>query len=597
MPIEINAEFWPMAAGCIGLAKLYPDGELSITQNGILLQEEILDTLAERYIRGLIESSSVVKRDVKRWEWYANQALKTPEKTKQHAAELRKRMNEQHKKLVKYFPEAEETNKLAHLLDELKEYDTPEDAPKVSEAIERYQQIVSTPLINEKLTLNLVKSETLGKAFFGQTSFLQKTFFQKTTEEHVAQLQKDFIDPAKLELQLYAKRRNGSKEELIQFLQENSTYKPFKNLIKPLEKLSSIQEIEDYFYHETLSCSFFHGMLATRSFEEMVFGPLAFTKQVANFTWDFQNDIPVPISALARLILFLSPLGMAFYPKRVGNENASDYLRYGGLILSQKPFAEVVKDNLRYQKLRLDGTSFSESLVGILQESLDKVKKFQQSFLIIEMHSDIDKKKTLLDYQHMPPYLVKYLENYGNSLKLLLDRELKDAFLRSVLKGIDPKSTVYEYVRKAIKEPFHADGAFFAARERKRVLLAKGGEWNMGEFDKTISLINYRGAVLRIAMVNGRPEAKEGEVYRASGRKKLESIAYRLLNAAKAGNKSDFMDTIFRVHMAANLDVPSVFVEAYKEKGLDFDTIATAFIAGMLGEGKKHNEGEDKQNG
>lgn len=585
MSIHIDAEQWPMAAGCIGLAKLYSENEIERTATGILLTEEVLDSLAERYIRGLIEEFSIVKRDVRRFEWFANQAEKKPEHSKQYADDVRKNMNDQLKKVEKYFPDTGECSRLKEVLNKLKDVKTPDDASKIRTAVEQYAVIMKTPFINEKLTLNYVKNVIL-KHYFGQTSILQKSFNPNNTEEYISKIYSDFILPAKLEIVFFHKITFATTtKEIINFLEENREYKPFRDLMKPLKKFTKIEEIHYFLKNEVLICSFIDGLVASQSYEEMMFSPLSFSKNNAvNFNWNFDRKFPVPISAVARLIMFLAPFGMAFYSRRIGNELAQVNLRYAGLILSQKHFAEVIKENITYQKMRGEGSSFEESIVGILHESVHKAKKIKESYFFLEVYSNYDIKKTLLDYYHMPAYLTNYVAKYGKTLDLLLHRELKDAFFRYVLKGIDPKEIIFEYLRVAINEPFHAMGAFHATRERKRILEAKRGVNEVTNYDKAISFIYYRGADLRNKLVSERAGNQEGEPYRASGRKKLEGIAYRLLNATKAGNKNAFMDTIFRIYMAADLEVPSIFVDAFKEEGLDFETISSAFIAGLLGQ-------------
>ncbi|MEK4885892.1 hypothetical protein NST81_14590 [Bacillus sp. FSL W8-0223] len=595
MQIHIDGEQWPMAAGCIGLAKLYSEEELPRTSTGVQLNDKILDTLAEKFIRGLIDQFSVVKRDVRKTMWYSNQAKKQPERTKEFAAEVRKILNEQYKKVKKYFSETEECQRLKELLEKLKEIKKPEEASFIKECIEEYGDIASTPFINEKLTLNYVKSMIL-IPFYGQTSILQKSFFSKSTEEHIRKIEADFIQPAKLELMFAEKLDSATRiEEIVAFLEEHKNYKPFKNLLKPIKKFTDKEQVMDYLHNEMLPCSFIEGLIATQSYEEKIFLPLAFSKDNAvNFNWNFDKKLPVPISAVARLVMFMAPFGMAFYSRRLGNEQASETLRYAGMILSQKHFAEVIKENLTYQKLRGEGSSFEEAIVGLLQESIDKAKKIKSSYFFLEFYSSNDTKikKTLLDYYHMPAYLTQYIANYGKSLELLYYREFKDAFFRAILKGIDPKEIIFDYLRVAIKNPYHAKGALFATRERKRILQAKKGVEDMKNYDKTISYVYYRGCDLRNELMKDRIAEQEGEPYRASGKKKIDGIAYRLLNAAKAGNKSGFMDTIFRIHMAAGLDVPSIFVDSFKEEGLDFETISSAFIAGLIGQEQIKIEGD-----
>lgn len=595
MSIHIDAEQWPMAAGCIGLAKLYSKEELPRTSSGIVLSKEILDTLAEKYIRQLIQTFSIVRRDVRRMEWYADQAEKKPEQTKQLAAEVRKIMTEQFKKIEKYFAETNECQLLKELLDNMKDIRNPEDHVKIREAIEQYKKIIEKPFINEKLTLNYAKTVILNP-FYGQTSILQPTFNSKTTEEHIAQIDADFIQPAKLEL-LFSEKLKHSRgaEEIVAFLEEYNEYKPFKDLLKAIKKQrETIEDLREFIKKEVLFCSFIDGLIATQSYEEMVFSPLSFSKNKAvNFNWDFDKQIPVPMSAVARLVMFMAPFGMAFYSRKIGNEQTNENLRFAGLILSQKHFSEVIKENIRYQNLRGQGSSFEEAIVGLLHETIDKAKKMKLSYFFLEVYSNYSSKKTLLDYYHMPVYLSHYLVRFGKSLEHLRHQHLRDAFFRAVLRGIDPKEVIFEYLRLSIKEPFHAIGAHMAIRERKRILEAKRGVEEMANFDKTISFVYHRGVDLRKKMVIDRSDNQDGEPYRASGRKKLEGISYRLLNATKAGNKNAFMDTVFRIHMAAGLDVPSIFVDSYKEEGLDFETISSAFIAGLLGQDINKKEEEE----
>ncbi|MEJ9210450.1 hypothetical protein [Bacillus smithii] len=592
MEIQVDGDQWPMAAGCIGLAKLYSEEELPRTATGILLKDDILDSLAEKFIRGLINQFSVVKREVRKMMWYADQANKQPERAEEFAAEVRKNMNNQYKKIEKYFSDTEECKRLKELLERLKDIKEPDEAPIIREYIEQYREIASTPFINEKLTLNYVKAVILNP-FYGQTSILQPVFNSKSTEDHIRQMEADFIQPAKLELMFAEKLDSAANiQEIVAFLEEHKDYKPFKNLLKPIKKWANKDQVISYLHHEILPCSFIEGLIATQSYEEMIFSPLSFSKKKAvNFNWNFDQNLPVPISAVARLILFMAPFGMAFYSRRLGNGQASETLHYAGMILSQKHFAEVIKENHTYQKLRGEGLSFAEAIVSLLRESTDKAKKIKNSYLFLEVYSNYQMKKTLLDCYHLPPYLAQYVAKHGKSLDLLYYREHKDSFFRAVLKGIDPKETIFAYLRMAIKNPHHARGAFFAVRERKRILQAKKGAENMTNHDKTISDVYELGRDLRKELMKERMDGQERRSYRAGGKKRIDGIAYRLLNEAKAGNIRGFMEMIFRVYLAAGLDVPSVFIDSFKEDGLDFETISSAFIAGLIGQEQTKNEG------
>lgn len=579
-------EEWPIAAGLIGLTRVLGKENIEIQQNGILLKADDLSGFASKYIYKLIDTFSVVERDVKRMSWYVNQLNKYPDKTKQYASEIRKTMNDQFKKIEKYFGDTTECNELKDLVEQLKNIKDENDLPIVMKAVESYRNIVSTSFINEKLTINYVKSVIL-TPFFGQTSILQKSFTHDT-QEHIKKIEEDFIKPAMYELKYNECLITANNyEQVYQFLEKNQdVYQPFKNWLKEVKKLDTIEKVKNYFLTDNLLCSFIEGLPATQTYEELVFSPLAFSNSKAvNFNWNFEKKQPVPISAVARLIMFIAPLGLSFYSRKRGSTYANETLRFAGLILSQQSFQNIISDNNTYQQLRAGGSTFEEAIVGVLQESLDKADKIKKSYVFLEVHSDYQSKKTLLDYYHMPSYLTNYLSKYGKALTLLHQRELRDTFLRTVLKGIDPKQVIFDYLREAVKDSYHGEGAYHATRERKRIINAKEGVMEMGKNDKLISFIYYRGVELREALFTDRKSDDENSPYRASGRKKLEGIAYRLINSVKAGNKQAFMDTIFRLYISTNdekVKLPNVFIDAFKEEGLDFETIASAFISGLL---------------
>ncbi|MCD8510980.1 MAG: hypothetical protein LRY73_14710 [Bacillus sp. (in: Bacteria)] len=198
-------------------------------------------------------------------------------------------MNEQIKKVDKYFPDTEECLQLKQQVEHLKHIKDKDEIPIIKEAIDHYQEIMSTTFIHEKLTLNYVKAVILAP-LFGQPSFLQPTFNAKSTQEHIDKLNTDFVKPAMLELSFNALlTSSASHQEILTFLEENQQYEPFKLWLKKIKKLP-LENAHDFFATETLPCSFIDGFTATQSFEEKVFSPLALSKDKAvNFSWDFNK--------------------------------------------------------------------------------------------------------------------------------------------------------------------------------------------------------------------------------------------------------------------------------------------------------------------
>jgi CRISPR-associated protein Cst1 len=583
--IEARAEEWHFTAGLIGLMRLYEE-EMETTPAGLLISKEQLDSLAERYFKYLFDTYNIAERDTSRMERLLQRAKNKIETCKERFADMRKIAAEQLKKVEKYFPNTKECQDLKQLVEEMKEFKGPEHIEQAEKVIEKYRNIMIVDSINKKLTINYAKAVIISP-YYGQPSFLQRSCNALNYEEHVEKMHKEFVLPAQLEIEFKEKSTNSeSIDKIKNFLDEHQEYAPFKGWLKTIKKKSSVSEIKEWFHDNVIPCSFMDDLPATMSYEEMMFLPLGVSNNNAsNFHWNFNKKNPIPMSALARLILFLVPVGVAFYQRKLGSGPTAEYKRYAGLILKDERFIEIYNINNYYRNVRQTGSSFSEAVVGLLADTKERAEKKANSFLFVELHSE-GTKKTLLDYYHMPEYCVQYLKSYGNRLKLLLLTDERDLFIRNILSGVDPKQAVFRYLREAIKQEFHAQGAYFAVRERYRILLLKQGVNDLEEMkkqDSRVSSIYIQGMNLRRSMITSRESSEEAAVYKASGKKKIDALAYRLLNAVKAGNRTAFLDTVFRLHIAEGEELSPVFMDVYKSEGLDFETIGGAFIAGLLG--------------
>jgi CRISPR-associated protein Cst1 len=70
---------------------------------------------------------------------------------------------------------------------------------------------------------------------------------------------------------------------------------------------------------------------------------------------------------------------------------------------------------------------------------------------------------------------------------------------------------------------------------------------------------------------------------------KIQSIAYKLLNALKIGDVNQFMDVMMRVYMAYDLEVPSLLIKALQDKD-NFYLLGYGFLNGLLGKENKLQE-------
>ena len=98
----------------------------------------------------------------------------------------------------------------------------------------------------------------------------------------------------------------------------------------------------------------------------------------------------------------------------------------------------------------------------------------------------------------------------------------------------------------------------------------KGGKYKVD--DKKLKVVRYAGRELHDYYVQSNSENK------------INGIAYRLLNTAKVRNKKDFMDIVLRLFMNCEKSVPTIFLDVMAEKELDFESIAYAFISGLISE-------------
>ena len=75
---------------------------------------------------------------------------------------------------------------------------------------------------------------------------------------------------------------------------------------------------------------------------------------------------------------------------------------------------------------------------------------------------------------------------------------------------------------------------------------------------------------------------------------KIQSIAYRLLNALRVGNVNQFMDVLIRTYMAYRKTIPSSFVKIISNQQ-NFRSIGYSFLNGLLGNVENESENGNKE--
>src|SRR5690625_4773356 len=188
-------------------------------------------------------------------------------------------------------------------------------------------------------------------------------------------------------------------------------------------------------------------------------------------------------------------------------------------------------------------------------------------------------KKTLLDYIVMTPNVIKLFSEHSNLFNYI-HYTLKNNMIRFLLKGIDARNLITEELRKRIKDNYPVLDIIRLTQIRHLNKIYKK------EDEKMDSSIERRRVW---ALVKSAEQVKH-----KIGIKKAQGIAYRLLNSVRSNDKNTFMDTVMRVYISSDLEMPGLLLEALHEDKMDFATVGNAWIAGLVSKPKDNEEGEER---
>ncbi|AEH47542.1 CRISPR-associated protein Cst1 [Parageobacillus thermoglucosidasius] len=599
MKVQLRMGEWMITMGIVGLYRVFEYGlrneiidqqyrqSISVRPWGLELDIDVLPQLPKAYFLYLIDEYSVAKRDSEKLRLYMKQAEKEGQ-FQEALKNIKKTVESTTKEALKYLTHEQ----LENVLETLKRIKKYEDLNDLIACVNTFETIIYDKKINQKLTIENFKDKIL-KSFFGQVSFLNNSKKDlDDLDDYIEVFQKDYVTPIFYDLQLeQVLVTASSSEEIIRFLDDNKDYGPFKHL-KKAWKLKTIEHIRAYVKERVNKCLLLHNYLAFHNFEEMVFYPIGVANNKAlNFNWDLENKQPRPISSLAKFILFFIPAGSAIYFKKEGFDEQSEHRMYAGFVQTDTIFSEILQKNNHFKQMKQSKEPFDRIVSKLVQSISTEAKYVTDHLFFIEISSNYkDRKKTYLHYYHLPSYLANYFQSsYAKKLDYIKPYEYREQFVQHVLRGADPVPVIYKYLRYCIENEISQIGLYIAVRERNRILQLKKGVKDMSSTDKRVYAVFRSGQEIRKALEQA-TASKAAEQYSASSNKKVNAIAYRLLNAAKAGNQKSFMDTLFRLHMSAEKPISPIFLNALHERDLDFATVANAFIAGLLSSGLQEEQ-------
>lgn len=598
----VKTEDWFYNMGLVGFNRIIEHSQINygldlkeygykVTGDNIEFDVELLEEFAQYFFNYYHDKYNSAREQGNKLRSYFN-TCKTEDKEKfknylKFLKETVKKNNDKIKKL-----DDEKFQKCDEFYKKLGKVKKLEDLEPLTEAFEEYIKILNLDEINYKITANIFKS-VLSTNFFGQVSFLNVCNSGKTLEEQKEILHKDYIAPIlKLE-QVIEVIKENDEERLKSYVTEqlpekkdnkDEVYKFIKdinsNLFGRKRKADSIEDFMNE-YHKCFICDE-HISLGS-NYSEGSFIPLALSNEnSSNKFWNFNSKIPM--CPICKLVLLCTAAGCTEVFKSYMDDKHSykDKMYYGFVNMETDLKGLIMHNNQFKQQSGKDASFEAFILDSIMQEQ--KISQWQlQNILYVEFNTDYSSRNTKMNYFNIPNYMAKFLCNEHAIFKAIASKNLRVEIFDQVLAGKDIKDIIWRCNRENVdKGEGFINNVLPVIKIRGYLRRYKEGI-TMGDksFEKKMNLIYYKGCAIAKIL---RDEKQEN---------KIPGLVYRLLNAAKARNKSEFMDTTIRIFMSVEQEVPMPFLEVLKEQELDFEEVAHSFIAGLTSHGEYDKE---KQN-
>lgn len=528
---------------------------------------------------------------------YAEQKLQNAKKIKtisEYVNATTKYLEEPKKKVNKNFTNSPNAIRINELFEELKTIKQGAQRDRAEQIVEECIEILCDPEINEKLTINYFRSSEFLAALYGQSSFLNVSHNGKSRDEMAEVFFKDYVKPVLDDLSIQDALESEDKKAFDQAIKNLNSSIPKK--WKSLKKKKTIGEVKEVFENE-LRCSLLDGWYASGKFEEMYFMPLGVSCEKAkNYAWNFDDSQPIPLSSWAQLLLMLASVSLTRY-HRVENATKNPKLFFG-FVYTNGTVNDLIKANRDFQTLTQQGIPFGQIISQILRIDGERAYKRMANVFIVEFHSAGSKtKKTLMNYFDIPEHMARYLANKDNveSLSNIRDRTLRDNIIYTSMQNTDSAPHIQSSLRSTIASGGNGWDVYHAILERFKMdwYKRKRSDEEMAGEVKKISVLFNLGQSMRVAMIEGTKKREESdETYVAGGEKRINGIAYRLMNAANAGNKQQFFDSLLRLYMQADKPMSRIFLNILHEEYMDFPSVAYSFISGLLTPPQKTVENE-----
>ncbi|MCW1311329.1 MAG: type I-B CRISPR-associated protein Cas8b1/Cst1 [Candidatus Rehaiarchaeum fermentans] len=333
---------------------------------------------------------------------------------------------------------------------------------------------------------------------------------------------------------------------------------PLKNLVEKTDKECSL-------------CGLYEA--GKRNFDESKFLPLgASIDNAQNMFW---KEAKYPICDLCNLIMFCTPAGSTYY--KGGGESTNIFVNM------DEDLNTLYDINYDLSNKADRNAPYKEIIINTLSKAQLESRWTLNNILFIEFNAEFKSKKSIVKYFDIPSYLSNFFVNYSdNSIKQVGDRNDQFKAIDLMLQNKSLNPLIFSILHDEIaKKRSISKDAFFMTKSQGFINACKKGDDNAVELtDKELQYIFRAGCEIHDKMVKDRKENK------------INSIAYRLLNAIKVGDIKMFMDTLIRLYMNLEEPIPRDFLKIADKES--FTLKGQAFIEGLIFEGR-YNENKNEE--
>lgn len=612
MKLKVYKGDWFYNMGIVGFLNILNEAgikkQVIINEDYIEFDSLILNSFHNNYFDYFMKEYDVAKRVGNSINYSLNYVKSNPEKIKEISKKIRESLKKQNDK-VKKFDELN-YNILKEKLEVIGKIKKAEEIEQLEQLVKESIDILKTESINDRLTANLYKF-IIGDNYFGQVSFFNVAKSKLNLEGLKQVMYNDYLVSIVYMGELESLIDKGDLVNLEKYIVEKLDYlnietsekRISKSSIKIIEKImkdinskfikkkKSIEDIKEYINSLEVCemCGTYKGLI--NDYSESNFAPLGVSNDNAkNMFWN--QDSTYSICDICKLILFCTPAGGIYTKKNYIENEDNEFYSFVNIDTS---IDDIYNTNINLKKLKDRDNPFNDLVIDIVSENKEKSEWQLQNILFIEFKASIDAKKCKMNYFNIPTYLAKFfVSESGKNSKLIqgiYDKRFKVNIVDILLKNRDLKHLISKSLREKIKDKLEDEhksnislsDIFKAIKIRALIDSYKKGVYKMN--DKKLQVVKYAGHEIHDYYVS------------TNSKNKINSVAYKLLNTIKVGNKKDFMDTVLRVFMSAEKSVPSIFIEIMAQKDLDFESIGHAFITGLISEKYESNKESNKVEG